>query len=100
MAQKVHIILEDDLDGGEATQTVAFGLDGDTYEIDLSDENATKMREAFATYIEKGRTVARKRGRKPAAVAAAKSTTSGRGGRRRTATVEQIEKEKAAAGAK
>src|SRR3954468_9080078 len=28
MAQKVHIVLEDDLDGSDATQTVLFGLDG------------------------------------------------------------------------
>jgi hypothetical protein len=33
MAQKVHITLEDDLDGGDATETVTFGLDGRTYEI-------------------------------------------------------------------
>ena len=38
MAQKVHITLEDDLDGGDATETVAFGLDGRTYEIDLNDQ--------------------------------------------------------------
>ena len=40
MAQKVHITLEDDLDGGDATETVAFGLDGRSYEIDLNDKNA------------------------------------------------------------
>ena len=28
MAQKVRIILEDDLDGGPADETVRFGLDG------------------------------------------------------------------------
>ena len=37
MAQRVQIILEDDLDGGDATETVTFGLDGVTYEIDLNE---------------------------------------------------------------
>ena len=30
MAQKVNIVLVDDLDGSEATETVTFGLDGTT----------------------------------------------------------------------
>ena len=38
MAQKVKIILVDDLDGGSADETVRFGLDGVSYEIDLSAE--------------------------------------------------------------
>ena len=55
MAQKVHITLEDDLDGGEATETVAFALDGRSYEIDLNDKNAAKLREALARYVAAGR---------------------------------------------
>ena len=51
MAQKVHITLEDDLDGGEATETVTFGLDGRTYEIDLNDKNAAELRDALARYV-------------------------------------------------
>ena len=51
MAQKVHITLEDDLDGGEATETVTFGLDGRSYEIDLNDKNAAKLRDALAPYV-------------------------------------------------
>ncbi|MXG89806.1 histone-like nucleoid-structuring protein Lsr2 [Nocardioides flavescens] len=57
MAQKVHIVLEDDLDGSEATETVSFGLDGTNYEIDLNDENATALREALATYVGHARKV-------------------------------------------
>ena len=34
MARRVHIVLEDDLDGGPADETVVFGLDGREYEID------------------------------------------------------------------
>ena len=51
MAQKVHITLEDDLDGGEATETVSFGLDGRTYEIDLNDKNAKALRDSMARYV-------------------------------------------------
>ncbi|HBD6104318.1 TPA: Lsr2 family protein, partial [Shigella flexneri] len=40
MAQSVQIILEDDLEGGPAEETVQFGLDGRQYEIDLSTANA------------------------------------------------------------
>ena len=51
MAQRVQIVLEDDLDGGEAAETVTFGLDGVSYEIDLSDTNAVKLRDDLATWI-------------------------------------------------
>jgi hypothetical protein len=51
MAQKVHITLEDDLDGGDATETVTFGLDGRTYEIDLNDKHAKALRDALARYV-------------------------------------------------
>ena len=51
MAQKVHITLEDDLDGGDASETVAFGLDGRSYEIDLNNKNAKALREALAKYV-------------------------------------------------
>src|SRR3569833_223193 len=69
MAQKVNIILVDDLDGSEATETVTFGLDGTTYEIDLNDDNASKLREALAGYIGHGRKVGNgpRRGKKSAA---------------------------------
>lgn len=97
MAQKVNIILVDDLDGSEAHETVAFGLDGDQYEIDLSSEHAAALRQSLITYAEKGRVIQRRRGRKPAALAeaqakAAKATgPKTKGTRRRTSTVEQIE---------
>ncbi|MBZ5734861.1 Lsr2 family protein [Nocardioides sp. TRM66260-LWL] len=57
MAQKIHIVLEDDLDGTEATQTVSFGLDGTSYEIDLNDEHAAELREALAGYVGHARKV-------------------------------------------
>ncbi|HBO54790.1 MAG TPA: hypothetical protein DD664_06930 [Janibacter terrae] len=61
MAQRVQILLEDDLDGGEATETVTFALDGVTYEIDLSDRNAATLRDALAGYIGAGRRVSGRR---------------------------------------
>ena len=51
MAQRVHVVLEDDLDGSAADETVMFGLDGANYEIDLSAKNAAKLRDALAKYV-------------------------------------------------
>lgn len=51
MAQRVQVILVDDLNGGEATETVEFALDGVTYEVDLSDTNAAKLRDDLAQWI-------------------------------------------------
>lgn len=65
MAQKVTVSLVDDLDGGTAEETVGFGLDGKSYEIDLSAANASKLRDALAGFV-----------------AAARRAGSGRGGRR------------------
>jgi hypothetical protein len=55
MAQRVQVFLVDDLDGGEAEETVEFGLDGSIYEIDLSGTNASKLREALAPFAQAGR---------------------------------------------
>ena len=51
MAQKVTVSLIDDLDGDKADETVEFGLDGKSYEIDLSTGNADKLRDALASYV-------------------------------------------------
>ncbi len=50
MAQRVEITLVDDIDGGKASETVTFSLDGVAYEIDLSDKNARKIRDDFANW--------------------------------------------------
>jgi len=71
MAQRVHVVLVDDIDGGDASETVSFGLDGVDYEIDLSEQHATELREALALYVGHGRrTGGRKRGGQRAAGAA------------------------------
>ena len=61
MAQRVQVILEDDIDGGDATETVTFGLDGVTYEIDLNDKNAAALRDSLAGYVGAGRRVSGRR---------------------------------------
>ncbi len=72
MVQRVQVILEDDMTGGEASETVEFALDGVSYEIDLNDENAAQLREALAPWIAEarrsgGRRQTRRRGAAPTA---------------------------------
>lgn len=55
MAKQVTERLVDDLDGTDAAETVTFGLDGDIYEVDLSEVNAKEIREFLGKYIEVGR---------------------------------------------
>src|SRR3954468_16626324 len=73
MAKKVTVTLVDDFDGeGAADETVEFGLDGVSYEIDLSSKNASKLRNDLKQWVDAGRRVGgRRRGR---------SAGSGRGG--------------------
>lgn len=51
MAQKITTILVSDLDGGDADETVCFGLDGTDYEIDLSTGQAAKLRRELGQYV-------------------------------------------------
>jgi hypothetical protein len=57
MAQKVNVILIDDITGGEADETVEFALDGTSYEIDLGHGNSQELRDLLKPYINKGRKV-------------------------------------------
>jgi hypothetical protein len=79
VAQKVQVLLIDDLDGSAADGTVRFGLDGAEYEIDLTAEHARALRDALSRYVQ----AARRAGggaRRPA-----------RGGRRAAGGVESTE---------
>lgn len=68
MAQKTVVELVDDLDGGEADETVTFALDGVDFRIDLSSENANRLRETLAEYVGHARrTGGRKKGAVPSA---------------------------------
>jgi hypothetical protein len=73
MAQRVNIVLVDDIDGSDATETVAFGLDGTSYEIDLNENHAAELRDALASYVGHARKVGGGRRTR----SAARSTGSG-----------------------
>ncbi len=65
MAKRVQVIHTDDIDGSEAAETITFSLDGIAYSIDLSADNAKKLRDAIAPYIaagERDRNVSGRRG--------------------------------------
>ena len=55
MAQKIQVLLIDDLDGGAAESTVRFGLDGTEYEIDLNAEHTQALRDALSRYVQAAR---------------------------------------------
>jgi hypothetical protein len=59
MAQKVSVVLEDDLTGGPAEQTIRFAFDGTDYEIDLNAKNAATFGKQLAPYLEHARRVGR-----------------------------------------
>ncbi|RIT36887.1 Lsr2 family protein [Mycobacteroides abscessus] len=62
MAKKVTVTLVDDVDGRTpADETVEFGFDGVTYEIDLSARNAEKLRSQLTTWAEHGRRISGRR---------------------------------------
>lgn len=77
MAQKIHILLEDDIDGGDAEETVTFGLDGTTYEIDLNDTNAGALRDALSPYVGHARKVTGSRPRPRRSSGSAAAATDG-----------------------
>ena len=62
MAQRTIVFLEDDLGGGTADETLAFGLDGRSYEIDLNAKNASALRKALAPYVTAARKVSGRTG--------------------------------------
>ena len=51
MAQRIQVLLIDDLDDGEAAGSVRFGLDGKEYEIDLSAAHSDELRKALGQYL-------------------------------------------------
>jgi hypothetical protein len=72
MVQRVSVALEDDLDGGPATETVRFGLSGAEYEIDLSKKNARAFRKGLAQFVEHARKAGRAQSRRAARTAASR----------------------------
>ena len=92
VAQKVQVLLVDDLDGGEADETVTFALDGKTYEIDLTTANADKLRGLLDPYTKSGRRTGgraaggRGQGARAASGGSARTPRRSARGPRRTAT--------------
>jgi hypothetical protein len=82
MAQKVLVQLVDDLDGtsSDSIETVVFGLDGVTYEIDLADANASRLRDNLAEFVASARRTGGrvKRGTASATPRGAAASASGR----------------------
>ncbi|MCW2537127.1 MAG: lsr [Modestobacter sp.] len=78
MARKVQVILSDDLDDSiSADETVTFALDGTTYEIDLSEKNASEMRDVLGKYVSAARKVS-SRGNRASGGGRSKATGGGR----------------------
>ena len=80
MAQKVQVLLVCDLHEGdvEGTETIGFGLDGSSYEIDVCDDHGAALRDAFAPYVG----AARRAGRTPQRAAAPRRARAGKTGDR------------------
>jgi hypothetical protein len=57
VASRVVTVITDDLDGSEAAQTIAFSLEGASYEIDLSSDHAEELRSALERYVKAGRKI-------------------------------------------
>jgi len=72
MAQRTTVMLVDDLDGSDADESLEFGLDGVSYEIDLTDVHAAALRNALAPYVAH----ARRTGRVPATPARRRASSA------------------------
>lgn len=75
MAQRVQVMLIDDVDESEAAETVSFALDGVSYEIDLSSDNASRLRDDLARWVGYAR---RTGGRKVSSVRSAANADLGK----------------------
>jgi Lsr2 len=98
MAQTVIVKLTDDIDGGDANETVSFALNGQKYEIDLNETNAKALREALAPFIDKARVVRgvtdSAKGRRSASRSDSTSTTQDSGAKTLFSSLSQGEKER------
>ncbi|WP_410608393.1 histone-like nucleoid-structuring protein Lsr2 [Amycolatopsis sp. lyj-109] len=75
MAQKVLVEMLDDIDGTPAAHTIPFALDGVSYEIDLSEDNAAALRDELARFIGAGRRIGGRKIRVATGQSTATSTT-------------------------
>ena len=73
MAQKVQVLLVDDVDGGTADETVTFSLDGVSYEIDLTAGHARELRDGFGQWVGHARKLTGRTAGRPARTGARRS---------------------------
>ena len=61
MAQKISVLLVCDLheDEVEGTETLSFGMDGTSYEVDVCDDHGAQIRDAFASFVAAARRAGR-----------------------------------------
>lgn len=81
MARQVQVLLVDDIDDSRAERNVTFSIDGDSYEIDLSQANIDKLYSALEPYVKSARKV---RGRRKGT-----SATKSTGGANKAAMVRE-----------
>ncbi len=87
MAQKTTVQLVDDIDGSEAAETVSFGLDGNSYEIDLSEEHASSLREVLSRFIVSARRAGGEGGGRRSGGRRGSGSSTSSGDRQRTAEI-------------
>ena len=70
MAKTVSVVTSDDLDGSPGAETVSFGIDGHSYEIDLGQKNLARLQKSLQPFIDAGRRTAHRQAAKPGRSAA------------------------------
>ena len=93
MAQQTTVRIIDDVDGSDASGTFDFSLEGRNYQIDLSDGNAAKLRDALAPYIGVARKARGRRGRRRTQQQTAVAEKPARSNREETAAIREWARE-------
>ena len=65
MAKTVSVVVTDDLDGTPDAETVAFSVEGQSYEIDLSQKNLAKLQKSLQPFMDAGRRTALRKTARP-----------------------------------
>lgn len=76
MASKTTIVLEDDLEGGPADETLRFSLGGKDYEIDLNTKNASLFRRQLAAFVDHARPAGAGQPRRPTRTASSRQRSA------------------------
>ena len=61
MAKTVSVVITDDLDGSPDAETVAFGFEGHSYEIDLGKKNRARLQKSLQPFMDAGRRTTQRR---------------------------------------